>query len=251
MIVYLKTKEEIEGFEKAGEIAGLILHELLKAVKPGVATSELDEMARQKCKEHNVEPTFLGYEGFPSAICASNNEVLVHGFPNDEKLKNGDVLSLDFGATLDGFIGDTAETIIVGKNKNSNTDLLVNDCRNALKDAISKAIPGNKLSDVSRAVQKGTKDFRIVTDYGGHGIDRYNMHSEPFVPNIPDIYNDVSLRPGMLIAIEPMYVMGNPTTEVSDDGWSVVVGGKSAHCEHTILITDGSPLILTDRSKYE
>lgn len=252
MIVYLKTKEEIEGFKNAGEIAGLILHELLQAAKPGVTTLELDVMARKKCKEHRVEPTFLGYKGFPSAICASNNEIIVHGCPNSKKLKEGDVLGIDIGVTLDGFIGDTAETVVVGDEENPNAEFLVNDCRSALGNAIKAMLPGNKLSEVSEAIKNSSKDFKVVTDYGGHGIDRYKIHAAPFVPNKPDYEEeDFTLRAGMIMALEPMFVMGDPNTTVSDDGWSVVVGGKSAHCEHTVLVTENGPLVLTDRSKYE
>jgi len=251
MIVYLKTEEEIEGFKKAGEIAGLILHELLQAAKPGMTTLELDAMAREKCKEHGVEPTFLGHEGFPAAICASNNEVIVHGCPNDEKLKEGDALGIDLGVTLNGFIGDTAETIIVGGKGDPNVELLISDCRKALKSAIEKAVPGNKLNDISEVIHKGSKDFKVITDYGGHGIDRNSMHATPFVPNKPDQHGDFSLRPGMVIALEPMYAIGEPATSVADDEWSVAVSGKSAHCEHTVLVTESGPLVLTDRSKYE
>lgn len=251
MIVYLKTEEEIEGFKKAGEIAGLILHELLQAAKPGTTTRELDTMAKEKCKEHGVEPTFLGYEGFPAVICASNNEIIVHGCPNDEKLKEGDALGIDLGVTLNGFIGDTAETILVGRKGDPNVELLINDCRKALQNAIEKAITGNKLNDISEAIYKGTKDFKVITDYGGHGIDRNNMHAAPFVPNRPDQFGDFTLRAGMVLALEPMYAIGDPATSVADDEWSVAVSGQSAHCEHTVLVTESSPLVLTDRRKYE
>jgi methionyl aminopeptidase len=151
---------------------------------------------------------------------------------------------------LDGFIGDTAETIIVGEG-DPNSELLVNECRTSLLKAIEKAVPGNKLNDISETIFNGTKDFKVVTDYGGHGIDRYNMHATPFVPNKPDSNGEFSLRAGMIIALEPMYAMGDSTTSIADDNWSVFVGGKSAHCEHTILITENGPLVLTDRSKYE
>jgi methionyl aminopeptidase len=251
MIVYLKTKKEIEGFKRAGEMAGLILHELLQAIEPEITTLDLDKMARHKCEEYKVEPTFLGYEGFPWAICASNNEVVVHGCPNNEKLKEGDVLSIDFGATLDGFIGDTAETIIVGEKNDPNSELLVNECRFALSKAIEKAVIGNKLNDISESIFNGTRDFNVITNYGGHGLDRYNMHATPFVPNKPDSNGNFSLKVGMILALEPMYTMGDSNTSVADDNWSVIVGGKSAHCEHTILITENGPLVLTDRSKYE
>lgn len=248
MIIYLKTEKEIERFKESGRITAKILQKVLDNVKIGITTLELDEIARQECKIQNVIPTFLGYKGFPAAICASNNNVLVHGIPNNSPLKYGDVLSIDFGAEIDGFIGDSAETIIVGDTNHN----LKNACNLALNKSIIVAKDGNKLSDISTEIYNVAKSFgySIPTKYGGHGIDRCFMHAPPFIPNIPNKELDFTLRAGMIIAIEPMFIMGNSNnTSVFSDGWSVMTESISAHCEHTVLVGSDYGIALTERIK--
>jgi len=246
MIVYIKSKEEIEGFKKVGKISALIMEEILSKISPGITTSFLDSFARDLCKKHNVEPTFLGYREFPAAICASINNVMVHGIPNDIVLNEGDLLTIDIGISNNGYIGDTAETLCVGM---SDSELILS-CREALAEGIKQAKSGNKLSDISKVIFKVAKHkFQIPNFYGGHGIDRGILHSAPFVSNVPDYNSDMMLRDGMIFAIEPMFIDSvSNKTYVDKDGWSVISEGISAHCEHTILISGNEPTVLTRRN---
>jgi methionyl aminopeptidase len=251
MIVYLKSKEEISGFREAGKIAGKVLSSILNEIKPEVTTSFLNEVAIEECKKHNVVPTFLGYSGFPAAICASVNNILVHGIPNENKLKPEDIVSIDVGISMDGFIGDTAETVWVEEPKYEVYCLdsyLIECCRKSLDLGIEAAKSGNKLNDISKAIFDMIKMFGLSTpiEYGGHGIDRYKLHAHPFVSNNIN-KNEMLLRPGMIIAIEPMVINGSRETKILEDQWSVMVNGLSAHCEHTILITEEGPEVLTRR----
>lgn len=247
MIIYLKDKKEIEGFKKAGKIAAEIMTILLENVKEGTTTNQLNEIAILECEKRKVKPAFLGHEGFPAAICASPNNVLVHGVPDDVPLKNYDLLSIDIGVDVDGFIGDTAETISVGENLEN--DLLILACQQALLAGIGFARAGNQLSEIGKAVSaiSRAKKYAMPTGYGGHGINRGQLHADPFVANDPEGYEDVMLRPGMVIAIEPMFINGDPSTRTLEDEWTVTTGGKAAHCEHTILITEKDPVVLTNR----
>jgi len=254
MIVYLKTKEEIEGFKKAGKFAGQVLQKLIYEVAVGKTTNELDKLAREECERLGAKPAFLGYSGYPAAICASNNSTLVHGFPNDIPLKSGDVLSIDVGVDVDGFIGDTAETIIVGNPSDQEPKAieLVTSCQIALHQAIALSKQGMKLSDVSKEIFNEAKrnGYSVPFEYGGHGIDRHVLHAAPFVPNVPDEAHDIKLRAGMIIAIEPMFILGkDPSTKVAEDGWGVNVNGLAAHCEHTVLVDFGTGIALTERRK--
>ena len=247
MLVYIKSQSEIEGFKEAGRIAGKILSTLLENVKIGITSNYLDEIAREECKKHNVIPTFLNHEGFPAAVCTSVNNVLVHGIPTDIPLKDNDIISIDFGATLDGFIGDTAETVEVGPDYENAS--LISSCRKSLCLAIEKAKAGNKLSEIGEVIEKHAKynKYFLPLEYGGHGVDRYTLHSDPFVSNIPDYADDLRLRAGMVFAIEPMFMVQKSKTRVAESGWDIVANCNTAHCEHTILITDGDPFILTAR----
>jgi methionyl aminopeptidase len=246
MIIYLKTQQEIEGFREAGRIAGEVLSILLSSVSIGITTSELNKIALNECEKRNVTPTFFGYQGFSAAICTSINHILVHGIPNDEyKLQQGDNITIDVGVTKNGFIGDTAETIIVGENPTE----LIFSCRYALAKAFNKAKAGNKLIDISKAIYDERSKFMIPQEYGGHGINKNELHAAPFIPNIPRLQNDFTLRPGMILAIEPMLIDNeNSKTSVLSDGWSVLAQGMCAHCEHTVLITENEPEILTGRN---
>lgn len=244
LIIYLKGKKEINMFLKAGYIAGLILSKLLSSSVPGITPQQLDEMAKNECKKHNVKPAFLGYNGFPAALCVSVNETIVHGIPSNKPLKIGDVVSLDMGTDLDGYIGDTAETITIGAENKP----VVIRCQEALKRGIEAAQPGNRLEDIGYAISK-EKDFKIITDYGGHGVDRNILHSDPFVNNFGEKGKGLELRPGMVFAIEPMLVTGDDNKGyISKDGWSIKLkNGIAAHSEHTIAITENGPIILTER----
>lgn len=250
MIVYIKDREDIENFKLVGKCTAEILSILLDKAKEGVTTRDLDSIARAECENRGVAPAFLDYRGFPAAICASVNQTLVHGIPDDTALIDGDILSIDIGVEKLGYIGDSAESVVVGGGQNN----LVTKCRTALKNGVAKAVAGNRISDVSQAIYDVSRKsgYSIAVGYGGHGVDRYCLHADPFVSNIPEkTENDIKLRPGMIIAIEPMLVdYKNGKTQVSSqDGWSVVANGMAAHCEHTILVTDEEPFILTDRRK--
>lgn len=249
MIVFLKTQEEIEGFKKAGKIAGKIMKQLIEHVVVGSTTSQLNQKTIELCQQYNVKPAFLGYEGFPAAICASVNENLVHGAPDDRPLEEGDLVSIDLGVGYKGYIGDTAVTVMPKPDATytkGNVMLVVG--QGCLDAGITAARVGNRLSDISEAINRNKQEYSIPDNYGGHGIDRHKLHSAPFVANNPEhIDEDIILRAGMVIAIEPMLIDGSSRTTVSKDGWTVIADGPSVHFEHTILITDGDPVILTNR----
>jgi methionyl aminopeptidase len=237
---------EIEQFKEAGRIAAIILKSLLNKAEEGKTTNELDQLARKECDKFNVKPAFLGYRKFPAAICSSVNNVMVHGIPNDIPLKKGDILSLDVGVDLNGYIGDNADTLIIGEPDNK----LAIECRLSLQEAIKKCVAGNKLSEIGKTVHEIAKknNFQIPLNYGGHGISRFQLHTPPFIPNYFLPYDDVTLYPNMLFAIEPMFIDSiDNQLKVASDKWAVIANGNTSHCEHTILITEDEPLILTRR----
>ena len=256
MIIFLKTQEEIEGFRHAGRVAARILKTLLAAVHAGVTTVALDEIARVECQRIDATPTFLNYNGFPAAICTSVNRTMVHGIPDSRKLESGDLLSLDLGITIDGFIGDVAATMKVpafhwhNQEDLSPEPMLISACRTALREAIHKAVPRNRLSDISAAIAGVAETFGFSTpiQYGGHGINRYTLHAQPFIPNDSNLMDeDITLYPGMVLAIEPMFIDSKSNrVEIMADGWSVVAQGNCSHFEHTIAVTEFDPLILTE-----
>lgn len=251
MLIRLKSAAEIEGFAEAGKIAATILAAVLADATPGITTGDLDELARKLCGEHGVKPAFLGYHGFPGAICVSINEEIVHGIPGLRTLEAGDILSVDIGTDRDGFLGDTARTIVVGGvAPGSPQERLVETCAAALRHGIKAARPGGRLSAIGEAISDTARDagFGLVTDYGGHGLDRGKLHSDPFVWNraMYGFDEDVELYPGMIIAIEPMLVEGGGEVRVLDDGWTVVGGGLAAHFENTIAVTEDGVRILTE-----
>jgi methionyl aminopeptidase len=253
MIVYLKTREEIEGFKRAGKLAANVLSALLKeAETPGICPKDLDNMAKQLCENAGAKSAFHGYEGYPAHICVSVNETLVHGLPDNKPFEKHDIVGIDVGVEIDGFIGDTAETICYMSECDSTYSCpshLVLSCRDALLVAINKAKNGNMLSEIGKAISKVAKErnYKIPREYGGHGMNRYKMHAPPFVSNRQDNDGNIKLRPGMIICIEPMFVDGDPKTKVSSNGWNVEVGGMSSHCEHTVLVTENEPIVLTRR----
>ena len=254
MAIYLKTQKEIDLMRRAGRIVGQTLQLLAEHVKPGVTTAELDDMAYKFITSQGAIPTFKGYAPFrtvapfPGSICASVNEEIVHGIPGERVLKEGDVISLDCGAIYRGYHGDAAVTVPVGK-VSPQLERLLETGRDSLAAGIAQARPGNRLGDISHAVEvrigKGGK-YGIVREYGGHGIGR-SLWEEPSVPNFGPAGKGVLLEPGMVIAIEPMVNMGVDDTQTLEDGWTVITADRkpSVHFEHTVAITTNGPEILT------
>ena len=238
--------------ELAGSIVGSALTLLKKSVEPGITTKELDTIAYKEITKLGAKPTFKGYRGFPASICASVNEEIVHGIPGKRVLKDGDIIKMDVGATINGFIGDAAVSVAVGK-VSLNAKKLMDATEESLKKGINAAQPGNRIGDIGTAVQTYGESlgYGIVREFVGHGVGRH-LHEEPQVPN----YRDPSkgpgpiLKPGMCIAIEPMLNIGGWETLILDDDWTVVTkdGTLSSHFEHTIAITDDGPQILTVHS---
>ncbi len=242
-----KSKKELEKMRAAGQLVGQVLQELRQMVKPGVSTIEVDRAAEQMIRDAGALPTFKGYHGFPYSICASVNEQVVHGFPSDYQLKEGDIFSIDCGATLEGFVGDTATTVPVGKVSQQVLDL-VQVTEECLELAIEQCRPGKHLGDIGAAVQQHAEShgYSVVRDYVGHGIGR-RMHEDPQIPNYGKPGQGPKIRAGYVFAVEPMINLGTHQTKVLPDGWTVITldGKPSAHSEHTIAITDEGPQVLT------
>lgn len=232
---------------EAGRVVAITLAELEQAVRPGITTAELDRIAEKVIRKLGAIPAFKGYHGYPATICASVNEEVVHGIPGLRKLENGDIISIDVGAVLNGFYGDSARTFPVGDISPDARRLLA-VTEESLYQGISQAKIGNRVSDISHAVQKYVEShgFSVVRDYVGHGIGTA-MHEEPQVPNFGPPGRGHRLLPGMTLAIEPMVNMGEFNVKTLADGWTVVTldGSLSAHFEHTIAITANGPEILT------
>jgi len=231
----------------AGSVAAEVLNLVGSWIRPGVTTREIDTYAANLIKERGAKSAFLGYRKYPGHVCISVNDQVVHGLPNDRRVNFGDIISLDVGVIYRGYIGDTAKTVAVG-----GCDLLAQKLMDvterALYEGIGQALAGNRVVDISRAIQKyvETNGFSVVREFVGHGVGR-SMHEEPQVPNFVDGKSSPKLRPGMTIAIEPMVNAGKPAVEILNDGWTVVTrdGMPSAHFEHTVLITENEPEILT------
>lgn len=251
-MIILKSKQEIDKMRTVNQMVASVLNRLKNEVKPGITTWDLDKLAVDFSKKLDAKPAFLGYGGFPNALCVSVNEEVVHGIPSHKKiLKEGDIVSLDFGLLFDGFYGDSAITIAVGNIK-KRTEKLIEVTRLSLYKGIEKAFAGNYLFDISKAVQTYVEanGFSVVIDYVGHGIGR-NLHEEPQVPNyVPPRGKNIMLKVGMTIAIEPMVNMGSYEIEVESDGWSVITKDRmpSAHFEHTIAILEDGPVILSEEN---
>jgi len=234
---------------EAGRIVSRILDAIGEQVKPGVSTMVFEETARRMCDEYKVKPAFLGYLGFPYALCCSVNEVIVHGFPSASKIiKEGDIVSCDMGVIYHGFNGDSARTFGVGK-VSEETERLMRVTEDSLYKGIAQALNGNNLYDVSAAVQKHVEDagFGVVRRFVGHGIG-VRLHEKPEIPNfVPKGLSGVTLKPGMCLAIEPMVTVGDYEVEILDDRWTAVTKDRkyAAHFEHTIAVTTNGPVILT------
>ena len=232
---------------RAGEILVATLEELEKRIKPRVSTEALDAAAERFIRSRGGAPTFKGYRGYPAAICASPNAMVVHGIPGRYELKDADVLSVDVGVTLGGFVADSAYTFAIGEIDDEARRLLENG-KAALAAGIDQCRPGNRLSDISHAIQQvvEAEGFSVVRSLVGHGVSR-SMHEDPQIPNFGDPGRGPMLQPGMVFAIEPMTTAGGPEVVVHDDEWSISSedGSLSAHFEHTVAITDEGPRILT------
>jgi methionyl aminopeptidase len=246
-MIILKTKREIEIMRKAGKLVAES-HDLVRRhIKPGVTTLELDQIVEDFLRSQNAIPTFKGYSGFPFSICASVNEEVVHGFPSTRKLAEGDIVSIDIGATFEGYVGDSAKTFLVGKVDDEKRRL-VEVTRQCFYEGIKFAKESYRLSDISHAIQQYAESngFSVVRDFVGHGVGR-NMHESPQIPNFGKPNKGPRLQEGMVLAIEPMINAGTYNVKVLDNDWTVVTidGKPSAHYEHTVAITDGEPLLLT------
>jgi len=242
-----KSKKELEKMRAAGRVTGLVLQELKRLVQPGVTTIEIDRAAEKMIRDAGGLPTFKGYHGFPYSICASVNEQVVHGFPSDYVLKDGDIFSIDCGVTLEGFVGDTATTVPVG-NVSEDWLALVRVTEECLDLAIEECRPGRHLGDIGAVVQQHAeaRGYGVVRDYVGHGIGR-RMHEDPQIPNYGKRGQGPKIKAGYVFAVEPMINLGTQHTKVLADGWTVVTldGKPSAHVEHTIAITEEGPEVLT------
>ncbi len=232
---------------RAGEVVAETLALLGERARPGVTTAELDALADELIRSHGGAPTFKGYRGYPASICTSPNDMVVHGIPGLYPLAEGDILSVDVGVTLHGFVADSAYTFAIGEIS-TEAERLLEGCRAALAAGVEQCRPGNRLSDISHAIQVATEEhgFSVVRSLVGHGVGRA-MHEEPQIPNYGEPGRGPVLAPGMTFAIEPMINAGSPDVVVHDDQWSISTadGSLSAHFEHTVAITDDGPRVLT------
>ncbi len=247
-MIYLKSKSEIELMRHAGRITAEALNLLQESIAPGMSTWDLDMIADEKCRKLGVIPAFKGYQGFPASLCVSINDEVVHGIPSKKRIiKEGDIVGMDFGVIYQGYYGDSAITVPVGR-VDAQVRLLLDTARESLEAGIAEARVGNRLFDISHAIQKHVegRQFSVVREFVGHGIGRH-LHEEPQVPNFGPKGKGIPLREGMVIAIEPMVNMGGHAVRVESDGWTAVTadGSLSAHFEHTVVITDKGPQILT------
>ena len=246
-MIILKSPQEIEVMRRSNAIVFEVLQVLAENAKEGATTLDLDRLSEEICRKRKAKPAFKGYRGYPYSLCASVNEQVVHGFPNKKTLKEGDILSMDFGVLLEGFYGDAAVTVPIGEISKKARELL-EATEESLYAGIEAAREGNRLSDISHAVQSlvESRNFSIVRSFVGHGIGR-DLHEEPQVPNFGAPGRGVRLRAGMVIAIEPMVNEGTYEVEILDDGWTAVTKDRklSAHFEHSIAITKNGPRILS------
>jgi len=248
-MIIIKTDSQINKLRKSGKLVAIVLKTIQKEAKPGVTTLYLNDIAEDIILKAGAVPSFKGYRGFPFTICSSRNEEIVHGFPTDKPLKDGDILSVDVGANLDGWHGDSAITVPIGKVSKQIKELI--KCTEAcLYAGILRARPYNRVGDISSKIESvaHNKGFDVIKEFVGHGIGR-NLHEEPSIPNYGKPHTGYMLKPGMVIAIEPMVVECCDSAIVLSDGWTTVTGdgGLSAHFEHTVAITLNGPEILTDR----
>jgi methionyl aminopeptidase len=249
MTITIKNEDEIRRMDEAGQVVSLIHSRIERAIAPGITTADLDDIARETLEESGAVSSFLGYHGFPAHICASVNDEIVHGIPGDRKLQKGDVISVDVGAILGGFHGDSAWTYGVGEISDDAAALL-RDTEAALSLAVEAAFTGNRLGAIGHAVEAHarTRGRGVVRNYGGHGIGRH-MHEDPHVPNIGRPDRGIVLRSGLTLAIEPMLTLGSDDTKTLADEWTVVTadGSLAAHFEHTVAVSPEGGRVLTRR----
>lgn len=246
-MIILKSRSEIEKMRKSNAIVAVILEELRKKIRPGVKTIELDRLSEELALKKGARPAFKGYRGYPYSLCASVNSEVVHGMPSDKELKEGDIVSLDFGILNDGYYGDAAVTVPVGEISPAAKRLL-RVTEEALYRGIAEVKAGNRIGDISAAIQGHVEasGYSVVRDLVGHGIGK-SLHEDPQVPNYGSSGRGVELKPGMVFAIEPMVNEGTYRVEILRDGWTVVTadGKLSAHFEHSVAITENGPVILS------
>lgn len=250
-MIELKSQTELDCMVRAGRIVADALGELKGRVKPGVATRDLDRFAEEFILRRGAIPAFKGYRDYPASLCTSVNDEIVHGIPSDRVLLEGDIIGMDLGAIVDGFYGDAAITVSVGKTE-APVERLLKVTEEALYRGIDQVRPGNRLSDISHAVQSyvEAEGYSVVRDFVGHGIGR-QLHEEPQVPNFGRPGQGPRLKVGMVLAIEPMVNIGSPHVRILSDHWTAVTqdGSLSAHFEHTVAVTENGPEILTRRSE--
>jgi len=246
-VIRRKSSEEIERIRASCQIVYHVQKALAEQLQPGVTTLQLDKLAEQVVRDHGAVPAFKGYRDFPATICASPNAQVVHGIPDDTPLREGDIISIDVGAHLDGYFGDGAFTAGVGEI-DPGTQHLIDVTRTCLELAIDQARPDRHLTDISHAVQAHAEKWKmsIIRQFGGHGIGR-SLHEEPHINNYGPPGQGPRLRTGFVFAIEPILSLGSPDLEIGDDGWTTTTtdGLPAAHCEHTVAITENGPDILT------
>jgi methionyl aminopeptidase len=246
-MIILKNERDLEAMRPACAVASAVLNDVTAFIQPGVTTRQVDELAASRMKHYGAKSAFLGYRKYPCYTCISVNDEVVHGLANQRQLRFGDIVSVDVGVYYHGYVGDTARTVAVGGCSVA-AQRLMDITEKALYEGIAQATPGNRVTDISRAIQNYVEGngYNVVREFVGHGVGR-SVHEDPQVPNFVDGKCNQRLRPGMTIAIEPMVVAGQPGVKVLNDGWTVVTqdGSLSAHFEHTVLITEGEPEILT------
>lgn len=248
-MVAIKSAREIEAMRRSGKVTAKVLGDLMRAAKAGMTTAELDRMAEQGIRSLGGTPTFKGYHGYTCSICASVNDEVVHGIPGSRVLRDGDLLSIDIGTTLEGYVSDTAVTIGIGRIS-AEAERLLRVTQECLMLGIGQMVTGKRLGDIGHAVQAHAEanGYGVVRELVGHGIGT-RMHEEPQVPNYGRAGQGLELRPGLVLAVEPMITQGSHAVRTLDDGWTVVTedGKLAAHFEHTIAVTDDGPKILTLR----
>lgn len=246
-MIHLKTLHEINQIEKVNKIGAELLAILYDYIKPGITTIELEEIAEKFCRDNKVRPSFKGYRGFPYCLCVSLNEQVVHGFPGERIIKNGDIVSVDFGAEKDGYYSDAAFTKVI-KKTSKRIEELVKTTEKALYAGIEKAVVGGRLYDISLAIYSTAKDvgFDVVRQYGGHGVG-FEVHEKPFLPNYVTNGINYKLKVGLVIAIEPMLLEEKNEVERLSDGWTIVTKDRKmvAHFEHSIAILSSGPKVLS------
>jgi methionyl aminopeptidase len=249
-VIIRKSPSEIDRMGRAGRVVAATILRLLDEVRPGITTGDLDRTAEELIRAEGAVPSFKGYRGFPASICTSVNEEIVHGIPGKRTLREGDLLSLDVGAIWEGYHGDSAVSVFVGEPPSDTAEKLLRVTEDALEAGIAQIRPGGRLSDISNAVQQLVEGagFSVVREYVGHGVGQ-SLHEDPPIPNYGPPGRGPEMRPGLVVAVEPMVNVGGWETRLLEDGWTVVTadGSLSAHFEHTIAVTEDGPEVLTAR----